>query len=372
MCSIFMKKVSELEGALERKEDAEHVLQQLNDAFVHLLEDYNLLSDKEREDNRLNYHQAQQRFYSFGLQIIGQIINPNGADDVEMSTQSTSKNEQPMETEEPKVSQEQKAEQSTDDKSENWDDDHPGAQPINKGAIPKVPAQAQSNQSNISFGDFSSGASTWNLLPYRDHVQLMRPIYSLRPIEQVNERSLNMILVAIDEVNERAKELNYSIEREVQMMIGYLQTLLDPTSQSIWHYNLETEPTLNEFVAFLLKRSKNIAPHEQPSCSSSSDWPTANRATGKQSKSNEASGSAPQPKKFRAKCIKCSGPHFPNECDQFKGLKLAAKERLANKNKVCHNCFSPAHKSEDCPRGPCKRCGVKHNSVMCPKNPANY
>lgn len=71
-------------------------------------------------------------------------------------------------------------------------------------------------------------------------------------------------------------------------------------------------------------------------------------------------------------CQICRGHHKIRHCKQF--LKAGLQERwyLALKHGLCLYCLFIRHSSFSCDNpGACPRCGVRHNSLLCPKSPYN-
>lgn len=72
------------------------------------------------------------------------------------------------------------------------------------------------------------------------------------------------------------------------------------------------------------------------------------------------------------RCVLCEGSHKMYRCQRMMELGLGERWRLALSKGVCLHCLYPRHSSFTCSEpGACKRCGTRHNSVLCPKNPGN-
>lgn len=80
----------------------------------------------------------------------------------------------------------------------------------------------------------------------------------------------------------------------------------------------------------------------------------------------------PQPASI---CAHCAGAHKMFRCPEFLDEKRSLQDRWfdALRSGACLNCLLRGHSSFTCKSvGACKRCGQRHNSVLCPKNPDNY
>lgn len=66
-------------------------------------------------------------------------------------------------------------------------------------------------------------------------------------------------------------------------------------------------------------------------------------------------------------CFFCHGPHPMSCCIKFKVKPTAEKWYIIDQMGRCENCFGN-HAVENCPKGPCRRCNQKHNSMLCFKS----
>ncbi|PIC44956.1 hypothetical protein B9Z55_005146 [Caenorhabditis nigoni] len=58
--------------------------------------------------------------------------------------------------------------------------------------------------------------------------------------------------------------------------------------------------------------------------------------------------------------------HNTVECKTI--ASLSERKEFIKRNKLCFNCMSSSHRSQDCHSTACKKCNVKHNQAICPKN----
>nr|XP_039252511.1 uncharacterized protein LOC120329794 [Styela clava] len=74
------------------------------------------------------------------------------------------------------------------------------------------------------------------------------------------------------------------------------------------------------------------------------------------------------------KCFKCSGTHFLNQCQEFRNMKHADRERLVRDLKLCFSCLQKGHWSRQCRReNPCRvpNCKRKHTTLLHPPDNVN-
>nr|CAI5818586.1 unnamed protein product [Callosobruchus analis] len=63
-------------------------------------------------------------------------------------------------------------------------------------------------------------------------------------------------------------------------------------------------------------------------------------------------------------CHICSGSHFIYHCKRFAGLSISDKYKEIYKNKLCSNCLRIGHQRYECRSSPCKKCNLKHNTLL--------
>lgn len=386
---------SNTEGPL----DAEFCLNELNATFIALIEEFTLLTDEERnlERNRNIYFGAQQTFHSAGTKLIRRIFNPIPSP-TEQEIEILSSIEENINESKNVPSSENEPEQPTNDENVAMTDalnEQQGISPTDETVAKEQPSEqkeepmvvdeakplgeqpklTEEEQSKLTENDGAVGgvsivsvatniravASTSSfvppaeqpktMLPYKKYVYLMMPIYTLPRIMYVTAEQINAILKAIEQMQERAKEENFSLEQLQFMIIGYVHHLMDATSQALWLWQIEdSQPTLDVLVSFLLKRSRTIAPIASTS----------------ESASTSAALEPPNSKKKRKVCQMCGQPHFLHRCTEFLNMKLQTRRAFVNEQRLCQNCFSGQHTTAQCMSGPCKLCNpAKHNSLLC-------
>lgn len=406
--------------SLEGPNHAEPALETLNAMFLAFQEDVRLLDDDVRENQRDDLLEAHRVFYSAGLTIIEQIVQieddastgindeveieqPEQIKDIEMSSADESQNsvgveQMVSETQPPTENNEQISlaeaslnQSSTSDVQQQVENEEPI--PVVQVSFNQLGAWggAELSQPSVSSNDESKSVQSqelaaprmvklsemcapvtndWPQLSYLDYENLMRPLFMLRPLERVDERALNEILVAISAIRERALVLHFSLDREWRWIIAFIQSRMDEISRSLWVWQMDRkEPTLDDLLHFIIKRSNRLEPHErsaarsaQPSTSRAAQ-PSTSRA------SSTGGGAVPKSKKTKTVCVDCGGDHFLHKCEVFRAHTMKQKRLVLETNRLCHNCFSSAHLTGACSQGVCKRCQAKHNSLLCPKAP---
>lgn len=71
-------------------------------------------------------------------------------------------------------------------------------------------------------------------------------------------------------------------------------------------------------------------------------------------------------------CPYCNDDHRLHQCKEFPNLRLVDRWYQVLNMGICLNCLRPGHSSFRCIReGACTRCGLRHNSLLCRRNPTN-
>ena len=112
----------------------------------------------------------------------------------------------------------------------------------------------------------------------------------------------------------------------------------------------------SELKEFLLRRAETLE-------SLNKNKPREN----KDSKPKKLSSShlAQQPNKGKQPCPLCSDAYCITTCPTFKSATVSKRRGIAKEKKLCFNCLSPTHRSNDCKsKYTCRTCKNKHHSLL--------
>lgn len=360
----WLKEVNE-KGA---PEDPEKSLEILNYDFMILMDDWKLLDEDQQKDLQVKEHflDAQKCFHELGSIFIMAI-----------------RQEQQSEME-------QNQEQNVTEELSSTEDVERSSE-----IEQSMNAQGGKQEMQVDEEELLQGPPDISSLAFADHVRVLNPIFALPPMSSVDEASINEIILSIMEVSERATELNVSVQSQHRTLMAFVHGLLDITTQQLWNWRMmDTEPSWNDLVCFLTRRAKTIDPMEKrrslmqepgyarastsyarPGTSYSSAVASAGQgavgtsygATGtipkiKPSDNQGAGGS--QPKVQKMHCPQCKGDHALIRCQKFRAMSFNERQRAVRNDLMCQNCLVLSHSTHQCPKGPCKKCGVKHNSLL--------
>lgn len=291
-------------------EAADAQLETANGQFVALLDDWTTMGVDEQSENHSEFILAQRNFHY----VAGRLLNAVQNSSTESSENSVQPgNSEPLEISEPTVD------------TELLNQVKDGAPNLPLTDVPDTSLQAQNHGiigSATNDGDSHLSDQEQQMqigeqfkqmcvLSYADHMRILDPVYSLRPIEHIDEHAINEIIVCINETMTRAVELDVMMPLEVhRCILSYIQGLLDLTSQSMlaWRFT-DGEASLDELVDFLQVRAERIFPAERSS-SSRRDSPVPSA-----------------PKKVKKVCPMCKGNHNLIRCPQLLSVPMNDRRR---------------------------------------------
>lgn len=375
MCDEFVDKIAKMLENLSINDSRETALDSLNQLFVTFNEEVQLMGEEERAAQHGRCIEAQRVFHNAGLRIIAQLPNQ----------------------------QEQQPEQNEMVVDEQKDEGESASTKSGGASVAASQADDQKSHSNSSEDDATWGSDVWNEpmatgnaatgqehntepstsavqakqqveLPFLDFENLFRPLFEIQQMSRVDELCLSRFLATLEEMREQAERLHFPIEQERQFIIALIQNRLDYVSRSLWMWQLDRkEPTLELLTNFLIKRCGRIEAHErqlhQVPAQNVSPRPPQGAVPRTSAASRAAVAEQPSTskgKKHKPVCVECGGEHYLHKCDRFKEMSMVQKRAFLDHLRMCHNCFSSSHLTGQCKQGGCKRCGTKHNSLLCP------
>lgn len=390
----------------ESEKSPEMLLDQLNQAFWSVFEDNRLLNEEEKEPEQWgHYVKAQRLYHNAGLVIIGEIA-------AQMPT-GDSGGMEPLVEENASLPIEQTEGEQKDEPMQGAEDEQPilvqspqyrlpaiqfdsdllvvnqpserapqifGLAENNEpatvhstGAIPKVRAVETEDEVIIELQ--AQPLPDMSTLPYSHYERLMRPFLNLPRLEgEPSERSLEMFRDAINQALNRAGALHVSLEPQTKMFVALIQHKLDSTSRQLWAWQMDgKEPNFDDMLEFLAKRMSRMRDERANNNNEigAGSMATNARRIDEPVAGPSGAGSSSVSKKKRVVCSHCGSDHYLHRCEMFKCLSLPAKMAVLKRNNLCLNCFSATHKTGDCKQGVCKRCNLKHNSLLCSKLESN-
>lgn len=187
----------------------------------------------------------------------------------------------------------------------------------------------------------------------RSHVEALFNMTSLTKESHKGVRNL------LDELNKHLRalrNLGEQVESWDAMLIYLLTTKLDTITKRDWE-SLAAEfdsPTINDFKNFLTNKCKVLE-----SLSSSNNNKYDNKFDNKP-KNRVLAHVTTQ----GLECYFCKGTHYVYKCQDFLKLQVKARLNEIKRKKLCTNCLKPGHFSSECTSSACRKCNLKHNTLL--------
>lgn len=236
---------------------------------------------------------------------------------------------------------------------------------------------------------------------YQTSAALIRKLNGLPKLEYANGAMIQKMSNTTHEVLRQLRALEHPVEYYDLFVVHTIHDRLDAETSKAWEFFRSSEtPTVQELLSFLDKQAKALSnvhylEHKQPKefrkrkfsdqanhlnakqfkqervavhCDESNNKPFANRF--KQGKIT-AHWIDSQKRSSATACAFCRENHPVHRCAIFLKLNLANRKKGVREHGLCNNCLKPDHIGKNCFSGPCARCDIKHNSLLCGENPAN-
>ncbi|XP_041969194.1 uncharacterized protein LOC121726042 [Aricia agestis] len=244
---------------------------------------------------------------------------------------------------------------------------------------------------NVEFSS-SNYHVAWELLLHRfNNTRLIiqshiKAIFSIPPITKESPAQLNKLIDTILKNIRSLKILGEPTESWDDLIIFIVVSKLDPASEREWeqykntYYKLNTEAKihLSDLLDFLKEKADLLTTLTVSHSSkiSHSNFNKKSNYNHKASKvhcnftaENSNANSKSQNKKVRSQFVKlcffCNGQHPLYSCQKFLDLSAQDKFNFIKDKKLCINCMRFGHSVETCVFGACRKCDLKHNSLIC-------
>lgn len=198
----------------------------------------------------------------------------------------------------------------------------------------------------------------WNLLLERfNNARLLvhNHVKALFNLSVITKESSEKIRNLLDSVSKHLRALEQLEQPTVNwdtLIIYLITTKLDETTARKWEqYKIDNEvPTLENLKTFLKGRADMLETLEIKNQSQKKNFKPNTNTRGFFS-------STPN-------CAYCKKDHYIYNCNEF--IKLPVQERIEKVRniKLCINCLRFGHHSKVCRLGNCKRCNLKHHTML--------
>ena len=180
-----------------------------------------------------------------------------------------------------------------------------------------------------------------------------KALFDMPVIYKEHSSSLRQL---IDDVNSHLrslKALKQPTEYWDTLLIYMIVKKLDSNSVREWELASPPDPSLNDLMTFLKRRSDVLEKIE-----------VSKNIKGKDNSFTKERSS----KVFVSEQIKCqfcrSHTHKITNCSSFLKLNIQKRIEHVKKSKWCYNCFYLGHTNKSCSYGKCQKCGLKHHTLI--------
>ncbi|XP_045462033.1 uncharacterized protein LOC123672092 [Harmonia axyridis] len=198
----------------------------------------------------------------------------------------------------------------------------------------------------------------------------IKALFDVKPVIKENSAGLRNVY---DEINKNLKALEtlgQPVNHWDSLIIYILSSKFDSVTKREWEsfkHNGDL-PTMVDMQTFLktkcelLERLNNSSDNSSPfnKYDSKTGFNNANKSKPfliKQKGSTLTSS-------VRFSCYYCNQGHAIYNCDSFKSLSLEDRISAVTKAKLCHNCLSSKHITNECQKSNCRKCKGKHNTLL--------
>ncbi|XP_072403050.1 uncharacterized protein [Diabrotica undecimpunctata] len=215
----------------------------------------------------------------------------------------------------------------------------------------------------------------WNLLcdQYTDKRALLhvhtKALFDIHPIKRESSKGLSHLVDHVKMHLRSLRSLGQPTESWDTLIIYLVYTKLDPITIREWESkdSMNDSPNLEVFLSFLKQKSKMLKKMEDKHTEANSTQNIRAQPSKSPTVSSNRLNSHVQ-RSFHTSNQTCSSCNAPNHkiytCTKF--LKLSVPERidLVKKSNLCINCLNRGHQLNSCNFGHCKKCTVKHHSLL--------
>ncbi|XP_055714768.1 uncharacterized protein LOC129808888 [Phlebotomus papatasi] len=195
--------------------------------------------------------------------------------------------------------------------------------------------------------------------------EYLRTFFEQPNIADANPKVLRSLYITSNKVIQALDTIGCT-ERDI-WLIYIILNKLDSETKTLWSREITASevPTWQQFMKFLKKRCDSlgmVCSGDASAVKKSKDFKPA-KADGKsEAKPTQRVSCAVTTDK---KCVICSrGSHRIIQCYKFLNSSPSNQLELVRAHKICINCLRHSHPIESCESSNCRRCGLRHNTLL--------
>lgn len=229
-------------------------------------------------------------------------------------------------------------------------------------AAMKFPAGQQNVLNNFPFNE-NSYDEAWKAVceRYDDKRKLKSQLFnSLLTVKKMTADSSTEVRRMLDSFSSIVTSMDLLQCTYDDILVHIVQYRLDDQTSKEWQkYIGKEEPKFSEMKDFLTEYWHTL---DSVPSQSKRQFPSKGNDSKPSSTSKSFSASAaPQ----SSSCQLCKESHYLHQCSKFRLLSVPERYKVVNDNRLCRNCFSPAHIQRNCTSlHRCRLCKANHHTML--------
>lgn len=196
-------------------------------------------------------------------------------------------------------------------------------------------------------------------------------------LPNVTKESPTLIRKLVDTLHQHTaalEKLNLPVNQWDTLLIPIVLQKLDDRTKREWENKQSNQnlPTIEELTEFLSKKCFALEAITNEftkfstikSSINNSEKPYMKPINKELSTTRRVSFPVTENNQDNNYCCICKGAHFVYRCHVFSNLSLSEKYDEIRKHKLCSNCLRTGHWKNECMSSGCKKCELKHNTLL--------
>lgn len=193
-------------------------------------------------------------------------------------------------------------------------------------------------------------------------------------LPQVPKESAAQIRILLDSVHQNTtalKKMQIPVEHWDLMLIPIILQKMDDRTKREWETKQTDQklPTLNELIEYLTKKCfilEAMYNNNNPNLKVSRNYDKGaiQKSNTKCFLTEQYVQNYPNSYNREIKCCVCQESHFIYHCSKFSNMPMSEKYTVIRQLKLCNNCLRSGHSKNDCLSSGCKKCKLKHNTLL--------